>query len=327
MSNKLNIVSSDNNRPEPKRLDSKNGWRREAQAHFERLWLLNPEQFDPMRNCMERERLERTWDLIKKFIDPKDKLITDLACGNGQFSKKLKDAGATVHALDISENALKLARQNVPHLDDVYQECLPHTTLEDDAYDLVIANEVIAYLPAQQLRLFMAELCRLVKPKGFVVCSTPLDFNTQDPWERFASLSETEFKIHEWSCGYFKLYIRLRNFFLAPGLFAKAYKDVDFKQQQLAERKGFNFKWFIFNSQGILGFTWSIIQYITEPIGKFLNQNRPTMLFLEKICKMFWGESGMSHAIFLAERRPLTPLHLPKEEIPIERKGKREVWE
>lgn len=325
--NRLNIIKNENTPTEPSFPHSKNGWRHEAQAKFERMWLVDPEQFNPNRNCMERERIERTWLLAKDFIKLKNALVADLACGEGTITKLLKNEGAKVHALDIASQAIKILRSHVPYVDATYQQCLPHTTLEDDAYDLVFANEVIAYLPTQQLRLFMAELCRLVKPQGYVICSTPLDFTTQDPLLRFAGLAETEFKIHRWVCSHHRLYIRLREFFSAPEYYAKAYKDNPFRQQELNTKKGFSQQWLRWNSQGLVGFTWSILQYATHPIANFLKKNRKSLIFLEKICRLFWGDSGISHAIFIASRRPLQPLDLPPSEIPIERKGKREVWE
>ncbi len=42
---------------------------KESQAKFERLWLVNPEQFNPLRNWMQKERLERTWTLLNTHIE------------------------------------------------------------------------------------------------------------------------------------------------------------------------------------------------------------------------------------------------------------------
>lgn len=324
---RLNIVSLQNQTSKQSQNNSKNDWRREVQARFERMWLIDPEQFNPLRNCMERERIARTWDLAQEFEPVKNKLVADLACGGGVMSKRLKDAEATVHALDVSSNALKILKQNVSNVDATYQQCLPHTTLGDDAYDLVFADEVIAYLPSHQLRLFVAELCRLVKPNGYVICSTSLDLNTLDPLQRFASLAETEFKIHKWVCSHHRLYIRLKDCFSAPRRFARAYHHPDYRQQELQKRQGFNQKWFFWNSQAPLALFWMGMQYITHPLAHFIKQNRTFMLLLETMCRTLWGDAGISHAIFLASRRPLEPLHLPKDEIPIERKGKRQVWE
>lgn len=328
MSNKrLNIVDTKKNSNQKSPRNEREAWRQEAEAQFERMWLIDPEQFDPMRNCMERERLSRTWALTLKFIDPKNKWAADLACGGGVLSKHLKEVHANVHALDIASNALKIVHKNVPDIEATFQQCLPHTTLEDDKYDLVFANEVIAYLPSTQLRLFMAELCRLVKPDGFVICSTGLDLDSQDPLLRFSGLADTEFKVHQWICSYHRLYIRLLDFFSAPEIYAKAYKDREYRQKMLDDRRGFSQKWMRWNSQGLLGIFWMGVQYLSSPISQFMNQNKTWMLTLEKLCRALWGDNGISHAIFIASRRPLLPLELPKDEIPIERKEKRHIWE
>lgn len=324
---RLKIISTQSKTPEQTIFDSRNGWRKEAQEHFEQMWLNDPHQFNPLRNCMERERLARTWKLANKFIPLQDKLVGDLACGGGVLSKQLKEAGAKVHALDIASQALQILREYVPNIDETFQQCLPHTTWEDNVYDLLFADEVIAYLPAQQLRLFMSELCRLVKPNGYVICSTSLDLDSQDPLERFASLAETEFKIHEWSCSYHRLHIRLRNFFGAPKFYTHASNNEEYRQQELQKRKGFSRKWLNWNSQRPLVFFWKGLQFLFNPIDHLLKQNRTILLFLEKICRFFWGENGISHAIFIASRRPLQPLVLPDNEIPVEKMGKRHTWE
>lgn len=324
---RLNIVDIQNNSSATSIRDKKNQWRQETEAYFEKQWLIDPKQFDPSRNCMERERMERTWELMQAFCCPKDKLIADLACGDGTLTKRLKESGASVHALDIASEAIKILLQKVPTVDKTFKQCLPHTTLEDDAYDIVFADEVIAYLPSTQLRLFMAELCRLVKPNGFVICSTALDLDSQDPLLRFSSLADTEFKVHRWSCAHHRLYLRIRGFFNAPKNYARGYKDLEYRERNLQERRGFSQRWLRWNSQGPLGLFWSGLQYITNPIAHFINQNRTFLLFLEKICRALWGDAGISHAIFIAGRRPLVPLELPTDEIPVEKKGKRQVWE
>jgi hypothetical protein len=62
--NPLTIISVTPPSPQKMPLPSRLTRRRELQAKFERLWLLEPEQFNPLRNCMQRERLERTYQLI-----------------------------------------------------------------------------------------------------------------------------------------------------------------------------------------------------------------------------------------------------------------------
>ena len=56
--------------------------RQEIQAKFDHLWLTEPEQFDPNRSAMERERIERTWSLLAPQVQPQaSQLLTFLAAG------------------------------------------------------------------------------------------------------------------------------------------------------------------------------------------------------------------------------------------------------
>lgn len=319
--NRLNIVSTDNNQTIKAPKTSR---REEIRAKFERLWLTNPEQFDPHRNCIEEERIERTWKLILEFINPLDQLAVDLGCGTGILSRRLTKAGATVHAVDAASNALKRLEGLTPKVASTSQDCLPKTVLKDDEYDIVISTEVIAYLRPDEYRLYFAELSRLVHSKGFVICSSPVDFNSMDAVERFANLAETEFKIEKWIFSYHRLTIRFWEFFEAPSTYAKAKKDAEYRKEQILKRSGLSRGWFRMNSTFLLSFFWSVIQIFTNPIVKFLKHNRFLMNKMEKICRLFWDEEGISHAILIGKRRPLLTTH---EAIPQEMKHKRQVWE
>lgn len=323
---RLKIVSVDGKQENRKMPSSRKTRREETQARMDRLWLEDPEQFDPFRNCIEQERLVRTLDLVDRFIPLKDKKVADLGCGGGELTRMFRDKGASVDALDISSIALKkLKSGDMDHITP-FQECLPTTTLPDDGYDLVSSTEVIAYLQSDDYRLYLAEMSRLVKLEGFVVCSTSLDINTEAPLEQFSRLVETEFEIHEWSLGYHLCYIRWCNFWEAPGKFVRAYQNPDYRERQIKKRIGLSRLWFKWNSQLIPSYFWRVVAMATNPLASFFRHNKKLMLWTEKFCHFLWNENGISHAIFIGKRRPLI-YPLPPKEIPMERKHKREVWE
>lgn len=322
--NHLNVVTIDKQNFLGE-FSSKNSRKLELQAKFERLWLIDPEQFNPLRNCMERERLNRTEQLIKEFTNPDEQLVVDLGCGSGVFARRLTELGSIVHGLDIAMNALKQMEHIEPKLARTMQGYLPRTTLPDNGYDLVLAMDVIAYLPADEYRLFFSELSRLVKSKGYVVCSTPLDINSENPLERFARLAETEFKIEKWILSYHLLHIKFRDFFDSPSRFIKASKDIEYRHQELSRRAGWKHWWFKFNSRAIPAAFWSLIHPITTPIARMIKQNRTFMLYLEKLSHFIWDERGVTHIIFIGIRRPL--VETPPEELPQETKHKKQIWE
>lgn len=331
MENKrLKVVETDNqinNKNENTSSHSNRKMQRKAvQARFDRLWLIDPEHMDPCRNCMERERIDRTMTLIQSTCSLKDKLVADLGCGSGVLTRKIRDEGAQVDAVDISGNALKILQENQMHNINAIQDYVPMTTLKDDGYDLIISTELVALLPEDEFRLYFSELARLVKLDGYVVCSTEIDINSEDALQKFANLAETEFKIEKWVLSYHLCYLRVVDFFKAPARFARAASDNEYRSREINKRYGINQWWFRLNSTKGPAFLWSLIQYPFKPILGLLSQNKTVLLCLEKVCSFLWNQSGISHAIFIGQRRPMLEV-LPKDEIPREIKHKKQLWE
>lgn len=229
-------------------------------------------------------------------------------------------------AVDIAGQALERIRiKNAPGITPI-QDCLPSTRLEDDAYDLVLCTETIGYLNSKEYRMLFAELSRLVKKDGLAVCSTSLDFKTDNALERFAALAETEFEIEHWILRYDLLWTVCCRFFEAPGFFLKISKD-EFERNKLLSKKRFPGKvLFKLNTSKPGAFFWKLVSYASNPIAAQLRQSSLLVDFFEKITKFLWDESGITYALFLGARRPLT-FPLPTNEIPLEIKHKRQVWE
>ena len=206
--NPLKIMSVETGTKKPLFSSKPVSKRQEIQAKMERLWLLDPEQFNPLRDVLERKRVSETMKAIKNH-EPllEGKLVADIGCGSGVISRLVRDCGADVHAVDVAGNALqKLKEYDTSHIYPM-QDCLPQTKLEDRMYDLVLCLEVIGYLEPKEYRLVFSELSRLLKSKGIVACSTSIDLDSDDALERFAALAETEFEIEAWVLNYHRLWI------------------------------------------------------------------------------------------------------------------------
>lgn len=294
--NKLKIIETANLSTQPSRRNQ----REETRAKFEQLWLSQPELFDPNQDVMQRERIERTWNLLlTKPLNGKQ--AADLGCGKGILAKRLAEQGAKVVAVDIAPTALKqLNDKDLPNLLP-REDYVPNTLLADEEFDIVISTDLIAYLPADQFRLYFSELARIIRPNGFVVCSTAIDIDSEDALQRFLSLSETEFKIEKSIFSYHALYIRLCNMIDAPKRFVHA-----------------RFPFSVF---------WKALEFIVRPLSKLLKNSRWMLLTLEKICRFISSDAGISHVIWIGSRRALVEHMPPEKEIPKERKQRRFVWE
>lgn len=300
--------------------------RLEAKAKYDRLWLQEREKMDPSSTCMERERIERTLNFVQKYISLEGKAVADLGCGSGYFARLIRDQGGTVDALDVSDVALKLLQKASMTGITPIQDCIPSTSLKDDAYDLVVCLDLIALLQQDEYRLLISELARLVKRDGRVVCSSPLDFHTDEAFQKFYDLFETEFDIENCLLSYHSFYIKLCDFLKAPARFAKAGHNNAYRQHQVENRSGFSRIWFKYNTAKMPSAFWRFVQFLFNPIASFLEQNKKVMLFLEKICRFLKAERGVSHAVMMGKRRPLF-VQLPADQVPKETKHKKQLWE
>ena len=298
---------------------------REMQAKFERLWLLDPQSFNPLRNCMERERLERTWVLLNRHVNPSDKQTADIGCASGVFSRRLRDAGARVKAADIAKNALKRFEAEDSRNIELKQDAMPATSLPDHGYDIIICTELIAELCRDDYRLFFAELSRLIRPDGYLVCSSPIDIYSEGGVEKLIELSQTEFDIIDAISSYHALYVRLKYFFETPSRMIEAWEKPDFRSKEIASRHGLSLWWFWLNTTIVFIWIWYGLKPLAYPFLNALRNNRKLLLWLEKICRFFWDDAGISHYLFIAKRRKLKVVE-PKD-IPIEKPKRKEIWE
>jgi len=321
----LKIIQTDSKKPNDT-TSNKQTRRLEIQAVMERLWREDPRQFNPERDCIQLQRIQRTSQAILDTIALENRFAADLGCGEGHFSRILRDHGCTVHAIDIASKALECVKANGVQNITPIQDCLPMTKLQDNSYDIVVCTEVIGYLEPVEYRMLMSELARLVKTEGFVVCSTALDIDTEAPLQNFATLADTEFNIEKWVLSHHRLWIKVCRCLEAPSRLVQASHNHEFRQKLLAEKSPLTRWWFRLNTNRPFSWLWKGTNLIAAPMANGIKQSSWIMKRLESVCRFLWNDSGISHALFIGKRRPLA-FPVKPGEIPQERKQKREVWE
>lgn len=102
-----------------------------------------------------------------------DQVVVDGACGTGYGSEMLANAGARrVFGFDVCAEAVQLAGRRHEHarvgfaVADVGRLPLPAASV-----DVFVSFETIEHLPDD--RPFLREVCRVLRPAGRFVCSTP----------------------------------------------------------------------------------------------------------------------------------------------------------
>ncbi len=73
--------------------------------------------------------------------------VLDAGCGTGYLSKKLRDQGALVTGIDFSERMIEIARAKNPNIDFRVDSCSELGTIDDEHFDMVIANYVLMDTP------------------------------------------------------------------------------------------------------------------------------------------------------------------------------------
>ncbi|KIV91113.1 hypothetical protein PV10_05689 [Exophiala mesophila] len=120
------------------------------------------------------------WPTLRMLVgDIRDKRVLDLATGFGWVARWAVQEGdaRSVHAIDISENMLKRAREMTAAQDIVegkitYQRGnLEDLTLSEGEYDLVYCSLAFHYLPTDKLRRLLTEIYKSLSSGGKLVFS------------------------------------------------------------------------------------------------------------------------------------------------------------
>lgn len=105
--------------------------------------------------------------------DPTIRRVLDIGCGFGDFLKFMSERKIKAVGVDISEYALKQARQRTTaqlHLVDVARQPLP---FPDESFDAVTAFDLVEHIQSPK-RLFW-EIFRVLRPQGWIFLTTPND--------------------------------------------------------------------------------------------------------------------------------------------------------
>jgi SAM-dependent methyltransferase len=97
--------------------------------------------------------------------------VLDLGSGDGTFTAELARAGTQVVGVEVAHAALNRARDAHPDLDFRLAPIDGPLPLEDGAFDVVWASEVIEHI-ADTAR-WLSEVRRVLSPRGKLLLTTP----------------------------------------------------------------------------------------------------------------------------------------------------------
>ena len=101
----------------------------------------------------------------------KDKLkrVLDLGCGRGRHAKYLASLGFVVSACDISEEALKAAKELCKDACEFKKCDMGNLAYGDSSFDAVISNNVLQHGRISEIRIAIAEISRVLRKGGLLL--------------------------------------------------------------------------------------------------------------------------------------------------------------
>ncbi len=102
---------------------------------------------------------------------PKDSVVLDVACGNGYGSSLIAQQAARVIGVDISEQAIKKAREDYKEKIEFRLGSATQIPVDDNSADVLVSIATIEHIPDDER--FVEEVLRVLKPGGKCIIYTP----------------------------------------------------------------------------------------------------------------------------------------------------------
>jgi 2-polyprenyl-3-methyl-5-hydroxy-6-metoxy-1,4-benzoquinol methylase len=133
-----------------------------------------PDYYD---TSVKKNILQRIWHtgrikILPEVLAGTGSKVLDIGCHGGYFTNKIAGIiGNSVLGLDISENAIRYAKNKYSKLNFVVADIEKRVDLEDSAFDTVTAFDVVEHL--LNPGFVVKEINRLLKPGGIFIMGIP----------------------------------------------------------------------------------------------------------------------------------------------------------
>lgn len=136
--------------------------------HFDARFRADPDPWDTVSSPYEREKYDRTLAACGPGPFPR---ALELGAANGVFSSRLADRCAALTTIDFSPTAVELAAERLAGREHVRVVCgtVPDDLPRGEQFDLIVASEILYYLPGDAFRRTVDRLPALLRPGGRLV--------------------------------------------------------------------------------------------------------------------------------------------------------------
>jgi ubiquinone/menaquinone biosynthesis C-methylase UbiE len=131
-------------------------------------------------NGYEKYRHTKNLEVFNKRLRPsQERMILDIGSALGDLTQKVSNVcpGSTVIGIDFVSAVVRQA--SLLHQKLAFAvAALPNLPFQADSFDLILASEVLYYLPSEERLYALATICRLLKPGGQMLFTSFLDDGT-----------------------------------------------------------------------------------------------------------------------------------------------------
>ena len=134
--------------------------------YFEELYASSPDPWNFASSEYEREKYQATLETIDSYYQSG----LEIGCSIGIFTQTLAQRGSRLLAVDISERALRQARERCAHLSQVeFRRLALPEELPDGGFDLIVLSEVGYYWTVSDLDRFICWVPGVLWPGGLCI--------------------------------------------------------------------------------------------------------------------------------------------------------------
>ena len=127
------------------------------------------------------------------------KRVLDLCCGTGWTANELANVAKVVKAVDYSKESIEKAKKEFQN-ENLFFEQMNALNLNypDSSFDTVVSMEAIEHFTENDGKVFLSEVCRVLKKGGYFVGSTP-QVETKNPLKILAMKKIDPYHLHLYS--------------------------------------------------------------------------------------------------------------------------------
>ena len=115
-------------------------------------------------------------NIVDRRTTARDLSILEWGCGPGRLIRHMNELldgrSLQLTGADYNKRTIDWCRKNLPGIDFLRNDLMPPLAVADDQYDVVYCFSVFTHLSEDAQKAWTAELRRVLKPGGLLICST-----------------------------------------------------------------------------------------------------------------------------------------------------------